>query len=978
MILSYFREIKFSVILLILAGAISQSLNSQNTKEYRRLHEQFQGSIHKNLDSARYYMRKLAVSRNHSDSLLSSYYYHLDSGQYYFVVHQMDSSRIHYQKAYDISTSAGYDHLAIDSDMWLANHEYFKGETAKVLAHWDRILAKSIEADYLEGMATAYHSFADIKIDLAAKYNYLLKVDSLYSTHDTISPVLANTYSHMGNIYLEANSKDPLARYYIQKSLTISYKTGYEPGVFHAMDLLGGSALREQEYEKAKAYFLKMKDQGDLQKNELITARGLLNLANVATKSGALSEVEALLQRSSEIFARHGDEGSLAWIQLLRAEISLTEEATDKALQHLEKARLYQLTSDTTDFRIDLKRVETSYYELTGNYEAAYRTHLERDNLMASLEGMRNQKAFILTEQQERRKKMDREIAVLKAANMESEYQKELQKIFLFALAVILGLLAFIFFYRYRNKQKTNRKLKELDQAKSNFFTNISHEFRTPLTLISSPIQELLAEPGLPAQKAKHLEMALQSSNRLLFLVDQLLNLSKIDSGMLKAELEHGNPLRLISVWAEPFAFLAEQKGIAFELEKGEEDLAWFDRDALEKIIENLLGNAIKYTPKDGKVIATAHLNRNQLHIQVRNTGKGMVKVQMETIFERFYQADRRQEGSGIGLALVKELVALHLGTIAVDSVPDHWTTFNVSLCTDKSQFKNVILKPSSTDSPGPETFPVPVDRVPQLSEGDPGLPILLMVEDNADVLTLLCDTFREAYQVISARHGKEGLSQAMDQIPDLIICDIMMPEMDGIELTKKLKTDERTCHIPVILLTAKAGDENKLTGIETGADDYITKPFNAAILKTKVKNLIALRKKLQSRYSQEVILQPREISITSVDERFLEKVKAILDEKLTRPDFSIEEFSIALHMSRMQLHRKLKALTGLSASDFVRSQRLILASRILINSDSTISEVGYMVGFNDPSYFTKCFKESYGLTPTAYSKRHSQPSPRP
>ncbi|MGB5700783.1 response regulator transcription factor, partial [Muriicola sp.] len=249
----------------------------------------------------------------------------------------------------------------------------------------------------------------------------------------------------------------------------------------------------------------------------------------------------------------------------------------------------------------------------------------------------------------------------------------------------------------------------------------------------------------------------------------------------------------------------------------------------------------------------------------------------------------------------------------------------------------------------------------------DDTLPILLLVEDNTDLITLLTDTFKNEYKVLTANNGEEGINTALEMVPDIIVSDVMMPIKDGVELTKTLKKDERTSHIPIVLLTAKAGDENKLIGIDVGADDYMTKPFNQKILVSKVENLIALRKKLRSRYSQEVILKPKDIAISSVDEQFLEKVQKVLDQNLVESSFTIDAFSEAVHMSRMQLHRKLKALTGLSASEFVRSQRLKLAASILKKSDINISEVGYRVGFNDPAYFAKCFKEAYNCTPSQF-----------
>ena len=304
------------------------------------------------------------------------------------------------------------------------------------------------------------------------------------------------------------------------------------------------------------------------------------------------------------------------------------------------------------------------------------------------------------------------------------------------------------------------------------------------------------------------------------------------------------------------------------------------------------------------------------MNFEISNTGKSLSKVQMNAIFDRFYQTNGKNDGTGIGLALVKELSNLHGGSVIVKSKTDQFTTFRVQLCVAKNKFKNAIVKIENIQKSLSQPLSAETDiEIDEALSNDSDLPILLIVEDSTDVRHLLADTFEKNYKVYSAKDGKEGIALALEYIPDIILSDVMMPEKDGIALTKTLKEDELTSHIPIILLTAKAGDVNELEGLDVGADDYITKPFNKKILQSKVANIIAQRKKLQSRYSQVVILKPKDIAITSLDEIFLEKVQRILDENLVESSFTIEDFSVSVGMSRMQLHRKLKALTGLSAS---------------------------------------------------------------
>ncbi|MGB5169956.1 MAG: ATP-binding protein [Eudoraea sp.] len=632
----------------------------------------------------------------------------------------------------------------------------------------------------------------------------------------------------------------------------------------------------------------------------------------------------------------------------------------EKALLIIDKRKLFDERK-----LIPLDALAFSYKALNNN-EKAFAFLNELNITKTKLDNKKNNVAFLegqyeLLESHEK----------LKIAELNNQLLRKDKIIYISIVSILLITLLYTY-HLFRNRKKLNSQLKTLNILKSNFFANISHEFRTPLTLISSPIQEALEEPELPQEKRNHFEMASRNTKRLLSLLDQLLDLSKIDSGALQLQLEKGFPTQMLAAWSDSFSYLAKQKKIEFEiLASDKAKKGWFDRDALEKIMVNLLGNAIKYTPENGKIEVNISMPKEHINFYVRNTGKGMTKQQMKSIFDRFYQSDRFSDGVGIGLSLVKELTELHKGTITVSQEADQWTTFSVNLSVKKSKFKNAKFIEASENR---IVHPLPkqeLDEVyhPQETK-DNGLPILLIVEDNPDVQILLFDTFKNSFKILIATNGKEGIEKAVKHIPDIILSDVMMPVQDGIVLTKTLKNDERTSHIPVVLLTARAGDENKFVGLEVGADDYITKPFNQKILKRKVENLIALRKKLQLRYSQEVILKPKDIAISSIDELFLEKVQRVLDEKLSESTFTVADFSQGVHMSRMQLHRKLKALTGLSSTEFLRSQRLKLATQILKQSSINISEVGYRVGFNDHAYFTKCFKKAYNCTPSEFVKR--------
>ncbi len=545
---------------------------------------------------------------------------------------------------------------------------------------------------------------------------------------------------------------------------------------------------------------------------------------------------------------------------------------------------------------------------------------------------------------------------------------------FIFLPIVVLETIIFMSVLSYLDLKKNKviseaEKQKEMEVLKSNFYSNITHEFRTPLTLITAPIEKKLKNKELSETDRANFEMIQRNSDRLLRLVDELLDISKIESGSRKLQISQGNILDLLSITALQFRPSAIQRQLNYSVNIGKGTYVWYDDEVLRKIITNLLSNAFKYTQEQGTIICDASIHKSVLKISVKNTGKGLTKEQTDRVFERFYQVNENEQGNGIGLAFVKELVTLHKGTIKVESEPNGWTTFFVHIPIDRKDFLNSEIRGNSNNEQFNLTkeLEVATKNDSLQKEGNENSPILLIVEDHKDLRMFLKNTFKNQYQIKLASNGQEGIDLALAYIPDIIISDIMMPIKDGITLTKELKDNESTSHIPIILLTAKVGEENELKGIKTGADDYIVKPFSTRVLITKVENIIKLRQKLRDRYSQGSVFSPAEIATTSRDMQFLLKVEAILNEKLEDSSFSAEEFSQLLGMSRMQLHRKLGALTGFSTTEFIRKERLKWAALLLKNVDLTISEIGYKVGFSTITYFNSCFKEMYNCTPSEY-----------
>jgi len=513
-------------------------------------------------------------------------------------------------------------------------------------------------------------------------------------------------------------------------------------------------------------------------------------------------------------------------------------------------------------------------------------------------------------------------------------------------------------------KEEEAERFKKLNDFKSKLYTDISHEFRTPLTLISGPIDVKLSEGNITDSDFANFSMIKRNTNRLLSLVDQLLDLAKLDKGKLKLNIFQGELSLFLHTIAASFDYYPDFKKIKYTIEIAPIKNAWYDEDVVEKIVTNLLSNAFKYCPKLGFCEFKVTGDKDKVHISIKNTIENLTELHVDNLFTRFYQKDEFAEGAGVGLSLVRELVQLYQGEISVHLEQNNSIHFLVTLPINQNSFdKGTYNKISGQIS---NQSNITSDDLVE-TQKDMELPILLVVEDHAEVRRFIILALKHKYQIFEAENGKQGIKKALEIVPDIIISDIRMPICSGIALCNTLKNDERTSHIPIILLTAGIGEENELMGLKAGADDFITKPFKLRILEKRIANLIETRKALRRRYSQELILKAKDIAITPTDELFLNKVQQILDTHLSDSDFNAVFFSKEVAMSRMQLHRKLLAYTGLTTTSFIRSQRLKQALHILKSSDASINEVAYAVGFNTPSYFIKCFKEVYKKTPAEY-----------
>lgn len=542
--------------------------------------------------------------------------------------------------------------------------------------------------------------------------------------------------------------------------------------------------------------------------------------------------------------------------------------------------------------------------------------------------------------------------------------------------------------------KRLNDEVMELTNSRLTFFTNISHELRTPLTLIADPVEMLLEDQSVKGKARDLLKMVQRNALALQQLVGSILDFRKIQNGKMDLQLYRFDIVKAITLWASDFQLAAERKHIKLHLDvdgfKGHGEIV-ADKEKIARIVFNLLSNALKYTPAGGDIFVSLKTADNDfLRIDVRDTGKGISHEEAEKVFERFFQAKGAASGTGIGLALVKSFVELHHGRAWVESETDKGSDFIVVIPCKQMADPQVIHNDdetvdnseSSSLSAGKEMINESdlqyIDdgnkqsgKLQKLLDEQGNKPSILVIDDNNDIRQYLRTLLQDDFYVFEASDGKEGLEVALKEVPDLVICDVMMPVMNGLEFTEQLKTQSITSHIPVIMLTAKNLDEHRAEGYEHGADSYITKPFHSKVLLSRIENLLKQRRLLkihfENLFNQTSQSAEQEIVMSQLEDRdkqFLHQLHAIIQKNLSDSEFGVEDVGKEIGLSRVQLYRKVKAMTGSSVVDLLRKARLAKAKRLLESRSMSVSEVAYDVGFSAPSYFTKCFKEEYGMLP--------------
>ncbi len=867
----------------------------------------------------------------------------------------------------------------------VANSYFQKGNYDSTQHYAKKAIALGTENNLPEVTTSALLSIGNIHyskfedVDAIATYQ---QIDSIAEFSGEKNPYVVKALFNLGKVLLRTYSVQDTSyigksEQYFKNAIQIASEINDSDQEHYGYIMLGNIFGQRKKYQKAKPYFKKSLAY-------FINNGSIENVANIYWSLGIVEtdlnnydQADAYYKKRLSLLTETGDPHLVANANWVYAGFLRRINKYNQAIPYLEDAYAYFKQSDAGSSGILLgvtKNLAESYGK-TGDFEQAFEYYGQSFLLQDSLEARKQKSLSLDLEAKYQTQKKEQEIALLKSQNELAEQQKRNQRNLFLGGIGLTSLAGLFLFVLYRNRQKTNKKLRELDVAKSNFFANISHELRTPLSLIQGPVEQQLGRAELSQEDRRNLTIAKKNTQQLATLVDQLLDLSKLESGFYKLKVSKAVLSTFLKSQAESFLFSAEKKSQQLQIKISiDENYYWFDADILQKVVGNLLGNALKHSPQNAKIDFEAEIAQGNLSLSVKNTGVSLKKQELKEIFNRFHQINSNKRGTGIGLALTKELVELHKGNIEAKSNTNS-VTFQIKIPILEAQYSSEEKVTGSIPKTVEKTYqkntnPVDDESKTSIIESNKNQGIILIVDDNEDLRTYVSSIFDAEFNIVTADNGNTGFQKALKQVPDLIITDLMMPEEDGLKLTKNCKTSDATSHIPILMLTAKAGDENRLEGLEIGADAYLTKPFNNKILKQTAKNLLESRRKLQERFSQEVILTPKDISISSYDERFLESLQNVLDNHLIASDFNSKAFAKALGMSRMQLHRKLKALTGQTTTEFIRSQRLKLAASLLRKSDVNISEIGYQVGFNDHSYFTKCFREIYGTSPSQFSKK--------
>lgn len=901
-----------------------------------------------------------------------------------------DEAKACAEDALKVSQEKGFKNTLVDANNLLADVWTTQSKYHLALPYLQRALETSLEAKahqqsvrLLEKVGTTLFNLGNYDESLVYFLRELKLADSL-----GLASGIQAAYSHIANLHTTLQEYEK-ATSYLQKGLALARQNEdyYSKGLIHLS--FGKIHSENQRLDSAKGSFEQAfadfeKSRRSDQKIILQIEMARLNLSSEDYEEAAEWLGKAKSAENQSVMTDYY-RALLHWIE---GKLELHDKQLSSAIQLFHAALDDALKTNNKRLVLQCYSALASSYRQQGDYGAALNYFEKKHTLKDSLFNINKSLQINKLQTQFETEKKDQQIQALQSeqkvqeltvANQEARLLKQRQNLWLLLLgAFLLASLSLLFFNRYRLKKEnqelvlTTKQLElerhqdriaqqlEMSELRSDFFTNISHEFRTPLTLILGPLEKLLQKEQL--EHKPDIERIHRNANQLLSLINETLDLSKIDGGHLPLHPQSTSIGSFIENVVRGFKTLADGKHIELVFsDNSQECLVDVDQAKLKKILLNLLGNAWKHTQEKGRIeVAVGEPDKGQISFQVSDNGMGIKPDDIPYIFDRFYQGKSGVKGTGLGLTLCKQLVELHGGTILVKSQEGEGSTFFLNL--PQVQKNDVSKTESEKEEVSTKTKNGETASNNLLSDKT-----VLIIEDNEDVRLYLKELLEDTYRVLLAADGNQGVEMAEQNSPDLIVSDVMMPYKDGFELTKQLKSHLPTSHIPIILLTAKASLDSKLKGLETGADDYIGKPFNYRELLQRCKNLILQRDKLRSLFTDNYFLSPKKITKNKIDEDFIQKAIGIVESNLENSDFTVEQFCQELAYNRSGVHLKLKAITGQNTSGFIKSIRVKKAAQLLKETDLSVTEVAETTGFGSRQAFNKTFKEQFQLTPTEF-----------
>ncbi|MBX3239153.1 MAG: tetratricopeptide repeat protein [Chitinophagaceae bacterium] len=868
---------------------------------------------------------------------------------------------------------------------------YQKGDYDSATLAAERSLAIAREINFKNMLARGHQNFGILNSikgrHTAAIENFLISEQYYTGLGDDFA--LAMLLGNLGVTFQEAGNLDK-ALEYMHKELALSTKIKNEHLQAWSMVNLGSVHSQSGRSDSVLHYYDQSLEIARRINNHDLIITNLDNIGSYYSGQKAYEKATQFLMDAFLLAEQTGYSYQNVYTAGHMAENYLAQGKLDSAMYYAEKKLDIAVRNELINDQKLAYAILARIYSAQKDYAKAYDALVSHTAINDSIFSTEKSKQIEELRERYESEKKDNLILLLQEQQEAATFRRTAYML----AGLLIGGVLLLLYFRERTISRKNLRLlekeQELERMKSRFFTNISHEFRTPLTLILGPIDMLNSGPLDPQQKL-HVGMLQRNANRLLSLTNQLLDLAKLESGKLRLQATRGDIVSFMNGIIHAFDSLAETKGIRLTTDLQERRLeVYFDTEKIETALINLLSNAFKFTPEGGRIAvglrtSTQPDNRDCCIITIRDNGSGIPENELEDVFNRFYRAananSRGYEGTGVGLALTRELIELHKGSVDIVSREGEGTEVTIQLPLGRSHLSDSEI--FIADNAGEQTWTegyVPdgftgasIDEAMNHPAGMQSDPILLVIEDNEEVMLYIRTILSGSYRLLEATDGEQGIKMAIEHIPDLVICDIMLPKKDGYEVSATLKEEEKTSHIPVILLTARSTLEDKLRGLMTRADDYLTKPFIPRELLARIRNLIESRKQLREKYNRQLILKPREITVDSIDEAFLGRVMKAIEENLLNESFNMEQLGKEVGMSRSQIHRKLHALTNQSATQFIRSYRLNRAMDLIRQDAGSISEIAYSVGFSSPSYFNRCFIQHFGCTPTEVRKNTRQ-----